>query len=290
MVEPWPIDTISMLSEADLVEERLWPDPSRVPSPEPLGQWVPAGLLRYADDLVNRHLTAARTSNPASARTTGFRLRLQGTYLFRVDFVYKDRRGQLLIGGIGSRIFPLKLPHQAPGLFRSLKRIIRRSVTALATDEREGLDPAYMAGVRAGRVHIADYRSLVPVVAARITDKSKITAEGYEVTMVVPEPKGEGREIAFQIALDLTKDREVILCARHWLGPAHRDRLPVALALNHRLAFGRLAVATNSDDGQEHFVFVDRRPYDDETVESYSFILTDMAAEVAELLRGSALG
>jgi len=141
----------------------------------------------------------------------------------------------------------------------------------------------YVQAVMSGTAHISDLRNLLPAVAKIADGHLDVTDAGYRLSL-----RRKEMEIPIDIELDVDEQDALTLCAKHLLGPAHRDQNPEALALNTELSFGRIAVVAGPD-GREHFALVDRRAYDSIFAETYSWIVRALADEARELKERGAL-
>ena len=89
--------------------------------------------------------------------------------------------------------------------------------------------------------------------------------------------------MTFDVRIIVNSLQEPVLCTTCRLGLAHRDRFPEALALNHRLCLGQLAVIEDPQTKDEYFAVVDRRPYAMVDEARYACILIDLSHEILTL-------
>lgn len=281
IAESWPIKVERLIQEADLVEEIQWPWPATNKPVPPLETKLPRQLLPSAVELCQEVVRDATEVDAARERITGVRLRVLGTYLYQVDFECVGRAGRIFVGGNRCRVFCQAAPTESTSLFRAVGRLAKRAFHALQTDDRPGLDAAYVNAVLGGKAHIADSRCLVPEAAKQAEAGLHVTETGYRLDF-----DHNGAPLTIDVELDMD-EHDVILRAAHVLGPAHRDQFPKALALTSDLSFGRLAVMKGSD-GRDVFALMDRRLYT-VAVDHLAWILRAVADEARELRKRTIL-
>jgi hypothetical protein len=278
--EAWAVPVEKLADEADVVEEVQWPWPATKQPGRPLENVVPPQLLPLAVELCEAAVREAGELHAARGeRITGIRLRVLATYVYRVEFECGEHSGRVFVGGNRCRIFCDRAPVVPGGMLRAVGRLAKRAMHALQTDERPGLDPAYVEAVRGGKAHIADTRCLVPDAARRAAATAvEVTDVGYRLAF-----DHQGDRLQLDVELDVD-ERGAILRAVHLLGPAHRDRFPAALAATGELSFGRLAVVKGAD-GTESFAVVDLRRYDVASAEQLAWIYRAMIEEAQDVCR-----
>ncbi len=273
LAEPWPVPADALFADADVIGEHVW-RPSSSPVGQPLDALGPPAVVTQIRSVLTREQHAAAGERP---RVTAVRAQVRGTFVYDVRLDYDGRRLTFLMGGGRSQVFPRYLPPRTDqGAIRSLGRLVRRGMRALATDERPGVSNQFIAAVTAGRVHLADTDLLLPAVAAHLGCKLDVTAEGYQLQVVEAAPR-PGPALAVTVELDVDPDGGIVLAARLPLGPARREQYPLALSLNGKLQIGRLAVVDDAAGG-EAYAIVDRRPYRFATAAGYTVVLQALAA------------
>lgn len=286
--EAWPITADELLPEADLLASQEWIHKT-VEHADVLRDTVPGHLAQDAERLVANVIDEGRQFDSSACRITGLRFMLSGAYAFRVRFAYRDTNGEVYIGGHGNRIFPADVPAAAPSGLKLAKRRVMKMLAALKMGVSAGLDRRYLRAVADGRAHISDTRSLIPALAEKFGLQTELTEDGYRVTVQTALPDQPTLDVAVEVILDVSAAKELVLAVTYPLGPAHRERFPTALALNHRLSFGRLAAIADPANGGERFALVDRRLYEITAVEHYACILTVLAHEIRELVQSECL-
>ena len=132
------------------------------------------------------------------------------------------------------------------------------------------------------KLHISDPRRIVPAIedhGAAVT----LTPEGYQVTISAFTASQEKLDVVFDVRIAVNSLKETVLSTICRLGLAHRDRFPEALAMNHRLCVGQVAVVEDSRTKDEYFAIVDRRPYATIHEAEYACILIDLSHEILKL-------
>jgi hypothetical protein len=89
--------------------------------------------------------------------------------------------------------------------------------------------------------------------------------------------------VVFDVRVTVNRSKETVLSTVYRLGPAHRDRFPQALALNHCMSVGQVAVIEDSETKDEYFAIVDHRPYATIHQAQYVCILIDLSYEILKL-------
>ena len=276
--EPWPMPLDELFEQTDVVVERWWrpDDPTGGGRPEELGP--PAVQAAVAAVLARQSARAASGPRPVAVR-----VQVRAALAYDVRLSCGGRPASVLVVGTGSRVIPRAMPAADDTGLRAVGRLFRRGVRSLADDATAGVSAAFVRGVRAGRVHLADADGLLPAVADVLRSGARVTADGYSLPVREASATAEQPPVVVAVRLDVDASGELVVSATVDLGPVRRDQFPHLLAANADLMVGRLAVVAGPE-GTESVVLTDCRTYRFATAGGYAAVLQAMAA-VARRMR-----
>ena len=288
--ETWPINTGPLWEDAQVIFESQWEWPATQGPAVPLAQVLPADITAAAHSGISEMLVVQPLTETEAAVDSGLRLRILGTYLYRVEFDYQGFKGTLFVGGESNRIFPYRLPAPERGMINRLKRWGMAVLSLLDPNLRPQVDNTYVKAVQSGKSHISDSLCLGTELATTYGVEVAVTAAGYR--FLIPQPGRINREydpVPLEVAFEVDASQALVLALSYRLGVAHRDLFPKALALNHQLRFGRVAVTLSEDGSEELFLLVDRRPYATLQADHYYLILREIEYTIGQILATKAL-
>lgn len=281
-LEQWAGKIEQVMTEADIIIERQWLAHDDLRPPGDLARAVPPTLFAAANELCQAAVQDQGVLDPATEKIYGLRLRFRGTYVLRVTYQYQGLPGTIVLGGTKNKVLLSEAPRTRVTFLQRLLNWLDRLLSVFGLGEPAMFSREYTQGARTGTVHISDPRCLVPVLQDCGASIS-VTPEGYKVTVSASTNGGGELTVVFDVRVLVNQSQERILSTVCRLGPAHRDRFPQALALNHRLGVGHIAVVTDPQTKDEYFAVVDRRPYESLHESQYTCILIDLSHEILRL-------
>jgi hypothetical protein len=286
--EPWPLDFSRLVNDIDelLSCDLAWP--SMVALPGFLTKKVPPHLRDAAATLCEHLLLDQDPKDGRTDRLTGLRLRLLGAYQYRVELQCHGVRGVAYVSGNSNNVLVDKVPSRALRWIEILLGWLNQVLGFVGLGDRSGPARSYLKAVGDDRAHVSDHLCTVPRLAEHGIDVV-LTPAGYTLSIPSPAPSHHKSPVLFHARIVANAVQETFLDTMCWLEAAHRDRFPDALARNHQIHFGRLAIADDPETAEERFVLVDRRPYDTTSTPHYLCILTDMANEICRLYEDDVL-
>jgi hypothetical protein len=187
-----------------------------------------------------------------------------------------------IVGGADNRILSSQLPTFRESFLQRLLAWVNRLFSFIGLGDAPPLSSDYVQAVRRGKAHVSDPRGIVPPLEDYGAAVS-LTPEGYKVTVSASTTSNGNLDGVFDVRVVVNKLQETVLSTACRLGPAHRDRFPDALAHNHRLCIGRLAVIEDLQTKDDYFAIVDRRPYETIHESQYACLLIDLSHEIVRL-------
>jgi len=282
--QPWPIINTELHNEAETVAEVHWAFPATAEPQVPLQPIFPNDLLRTARQMIASALEGRLERQTREERISGVRVRLLGTYVYRIELEHNGKHGLLFVAGRANLLYPVRTPK--PSFADRLLSFLNRVLSIVGLGDNQGVDLSYVRAVSQQVAHLLDTECVLSRLS-RLGARVAVTPSGYLVTL--SENGAGGAHAAFDVAFDMSKSGDLMVVATCHIGKAHRDRFPAALAINHQLPFGCIGLASNEKSGCEEFILVDRRPYASLEPQDYYWTLTEMAESVRMIERDGIL-
>lgn len=273
-----PVDVEILHADSDDIFCQAWASPLEFYPSTPLPQDVPSGLGAEIRKLLHQGLESGDQPIATSSRKpTGARVRIGGTYVYQVDFSFHEQERRIYVAGSSNRVFTLGA-FEKRSVAKKLARAGLRLLNKMIGIESSDLAPDFDKAIRGGNTHVADSRCLVPEAAKIIGMLITVTEDGYRL-----DHFNEG--IACDVTFSTDAHNELILCLKHVLGPANRQRYAQALSSCSRVPFGRVAVNQDKKTGDTYFEYVERRLYKLTKPQHLAHILKAMSQEAGDLRR-----
>ncbi len=287
--EPWPLEVGTLHSDMEEVASREWPWPTESPPTAPFNGELPSDITVAAEDAIGSSLGQEPVVDRKGHRITGLRVRVLGTYVYCVDFAFRDRNERAYICGSTNRVFTQRKRIAEPSFFGKVKKLgLRLYDKAFVTGGVE-IDRGYLTAVREARAHIADPKCVVPAVAQLLKVAAVVTDSGYQLDIPLSEPTGNMTHVSLLIDLEVDPEKRPIIYTHFVLGAAHRDRFPQVLVLNATLSVGRIAVVDVPGTGRQVFEYIDCRLYELARAQHLATIMRAVSSEIARLITQRAL-
>lgn len=278
--EPWPLELSTIHGDLDEAARREWEWPMENPPTAGFDGELPDELQRVSNDAIEAALREHPVLDPDGHRITGLRATVLGTYVYEVDFTFRERPEKAYVCGSTNRVFTRREAIRAPTLFNKIAKLsLRLYDKAFVTGGIE-FDHGYLTAVREGRAHLADSKCLIPAVTQLIKVRADVTDSGYLLDIPAPQSTGATSSVRFHVDFDVDASNRSVVSIHHTLGNAKRERFPQALESNRSLAFGRIALVDTPGTGQELFEYIDCRLYESAKPQQLAMILKAMTAEV----------
>jgi hypothetical protein len=280
--EPWPLDLSTVHGDLEETTRGEWEWPMENPPTGAFDGKLPDELQRVSLETIEAALRERPVLDPDEHRITGLRASILGTYVYEVDFTFRERPERAYVCGSTNRVFTRREAIRAPTFFNKIAKLgLRLYDKAFVTGGIE-FDQGYLAAVREGRAHLADSKCLIPAVAQILKVIPVVTDSGYQLDL--PALEAMGNPVRLLVDFDVDAGNRSIIFIHHTLGSANRERLPEALESNCSLAFGRIALVDVPGTGRQLFEYIDCRLYESARPQHIATILQAMAAEVTGTL------
>ena len=286
--EGWPTVASNLVEDADVLQSHEWRSPGTPGISEEIEQEIPPSIRSAADSLCRTIVQDQQTIDPKSERLSGMRLEVRGTYLLRAKLSYENHSGTLVFGGTTNQVVWADPPKVRQTLLQRFFAGLNRIYSLFGLGETPPLSHDYVRAVRAGQAHVSDPRCVVPALEHHGASV-RLNSEGYTITVGASDDSGKSAEAVFEARIVINGMQETTLFTASYLGAAHRDRFPAALAINHRLRVGRVAIIDDPQTKEERFVIVDRRPYESIQTAHLACILIDLSTEIFAIRAEGAL-
>lgn len=284
--QEWEIDLTPAFADADeLYSQNVRLEGNQAPHIS-LGGHIRLDLRKTLQDVavsvINDYSNQTISRAGRIERSTGLRIRLHGSFAYRVNFDYRGSRGALIVVGRDNQVYMTSGPSRRASIVDSaLEKLDGIFARIGLSSEPTGLDRAYANAVRKGEAFLADSSRIVPLVAASIGALVLVTDNGYRLTFP------DGSEFsAFDGAVVVTFNcdtyQQLVIGTSVKLGVAHRDRYPQALAYSRRTAVGRIAIVAG-EAGKIRFALIDVRPYASLSAFTYEKYLRLLLRDLREI-------